>query len=334
MNNLKDLTFDKNYAAAFGYTEKELEDNFSEYIDAYMSSDDREYKTREDFLSAVRDYYDGYRFSYETGVKVYNPVSIWFFFGGNCSFENYWINTGASTLAMELAKEYHLGKIITENPIIGLDSLSSFEYSQLASHSLDDSQILALIYFTGYLTIKEGDSTALTLTFPNMEVREAFTLSLMRKYSGGADLSVFIVKGREAIRTRDMALLVRAMNAYYEKIPYVVLTKEIDYEAIFYSYFLLLGVKEITAEETTTIGRIDVVIEAGEDVYAIEIKVDQSVETALEQIKNNRYYAKYINTEKCIHIVGMDFSSKKRMISDSREEIIDNTVGKDYLNQG
>ena len=177
MNNLKDLTFDKNYAAAFGYTEKELEDNFSEYIDAYMSSDDREYKTREDFLSAVRDYYDGYRFSYETGVKVYNPVSIGFFFDGNCSFENYWINTGASTLAMELAKEYHLGKIITENPIIGLDSLSSFEYSQLASHSLDDSQILALIYFTGYLTIKEGGSTALTLTFPNMEVREAFTLS-------------------------------------------------------------------------------------------------------------------------------------------------------------
>lgn len=131
-----------------------------------------------------------------------------------------------------------------------------------------------------------------------------------------------------------MALLVRAMNAYYEKIPYLVLTKEIGYEAMFYSYFLLLGVKEITAEETTTIGRIDVVIEAGEDVYVIEIKVDQSVETALEQIKNNRYYAKYINTEKSIHLVGMDFSSEKRMISDSREEIIDNTVGKDYLNQG
>ena len=76
MNNLIDLTFDKNYAAAFGYTEEELESNFSEYIDEYMARDDREYEKREDFLDAIREYYDGYRFSYENPVKVYNPVSV------------------------------------------------------------------------------------------------------------------------------------------------------------------------------------------------------------------------------------------------------------------
>ena len=36
----------------------------------------------------------------------------------------------------------------------------------------------------------------------------------------------------------DISGLVKAMNAYYAKIPYVVLEKEIGYEAMFYSYFL------------------------------------------------------------------------------------------------
>ena len=331
INNLIDLTFDKNFASAFGYTEEELESNFSEYIDNYMTRADRKYEKREDFLSAIKEYYDGYRFSYESNANVYNPVSVGFFFTNGCSFKNYWIDTGTSTLAVDLAKDYHLGHIITENPIVGMDVFSSFDYSNLASLSLDDSEVLALIYFTGYLTIKEGDNLALTLKFPNKEVRNAFTLSLMKQYSGGKDLSVFLVKGNIAIKNRDISGLVKAMNAYYAKIPYVVLEKEIGYEAMFYSYFLLFGVDKINVEETTTRGRIDVVIESEADVYIIEIKVDKSAEEALSQIKDKRYYAKYINTDKEIHIIGLNFASKDCQIAEWKEEIIDKTTESTYL---
>ncbi len=331
MNNLIDLTFDKKYASAFGYTEEELEQNFSEYIDEYMKRDDREYETREEFISAIRDYYDGYRFSYKCETRVYNPVSVGMFFNSGCEFESYWIETGASTLAVDLARNYHLGNIIRENPMIGLDVFYTFDYSSLASIELDDSQILALIYFTGYLTILEGDSTALTLTFPNKEVRNAFTLSLMKQYSGGKDLSVFLIKGRQAAKEGDMPSLIKTMNAYFAKIPYVVLEKEIGYEAMLYSYFLLFGVKELRAEETTTLGRIDVVIEEKSDVYVIEIKVDQSVDDALGQIKEKRYYEKYINTDKVIHLIGVNFSSDNRQISDWKEEIVDKTKEPTYL---
>ena len=273
INNLIDLTFDKNFASAFGYTEEELESNFSEYIDDYMTRADRKYEKREDFLSAIKEYYDGYRFSYESNANVYNPVSV----------------------------------------------------------SLDDSEVLALIYFTGYLTIKEGDNLALTLKFPNKEVRNAFTLSLMKQYSGGKDLSVFLVKGNIAIKNRDISGLVKAMNAYYAKIQYVVLEKEIGYEAMFYSYFLLFGVDKINVEETTTRGRIDVVIESEADVYIIKIKVDKSAEEALSQIKDKRYYAKYINTDKEIHIIGLNFASKDCQIAEWKEEIIDKASDSTYL---
>ncbi len=330
MNNLKDLTFHKDYASAFGYTEDELESNFSEYIDAYMTKDDREYETREDFLSAVRDYYDGYRFSYKTPVKVYNPVSVGFFFDGDCSFQNYWIGTGASTLAVDLAKDYHLGKIITDDMKIGLDTMSTFDYSLLASKRLNSSQVLALIYFTGYLTIKEGNTRSLTLTFPNNEVRLSFTQSLMELYSG-LDVGVYLDDAYTAVAGNDINRLVKIMNAYYEKIPYTILAEEIGYQSMFYAFFLLMGVDSIIVEETTTLGRIDVLITTENEAWVIEIKVDQSALAALKQIKEKRYYGKIINTEKTIHIIGLDFSSKTRQITDWKEEVIYKTKEPAYL---
>lgn len=283
------------------------------------------YLMREDFLSAARAYYDGYRFSQDSPLSVYNPVSIGFFFNERCRFKPYWIDTGASTLAVDLARDYHLGRIVTEDYILGTDTVSTFDYRNPAARSLDDSQVIALLLFTGYLTIKDGDSFSLTLSFPNMEVRTAFTKSLIRQYAGGADISIDITTARSALNNRDIPALVRAMNAFYEKIPSSVLSKEIGYQGMFYAFFLLFGVESITAGEATTPGRIDVTITLPGDVYVIEIKVNQSVKKALEQIRRKRYYAKYINSDRCIHIVGLNFTSRSRKISSFREEIIDKT---------
>lgn len=295
-----------------------------------MVRDDREYETREDFIDAIRDYYDGYRFSYENPVKVFNPVSVGFFFNGDCSFKPYWENTGASTLAVELAKDYKLGRIINDDMKIGLSVMSTFDYSNLASKSLNSSQVLALIYFTGYLTIKEGNSRALTLTFPNNEVRSSFTESLMNLYSG-LDVGVYIDDAYVAVTNNDIAKLIKVMNAFYENIPYVILSKEVGYQSMFYAFFLLMGVDSIIVEETTTLGRIDVLITAKSSAWVIEIKVDQSAEKAIEQIKARRYYAKFINTDKTIHIVGLNFSSRTRQIDEWKEEVIDKNKEPTYL---
>lgn len=166
MNNLIDLTFDPKYASAFGYTEEELESNFSEYIDEYMKEDGREYETREEFISAIRAYYDGYRFSYRSETRVYNPVSVGKFFNNGCYFEPYWENTGVSTLAVELARDYHLGSIISETPILPMKYINSFDYSFLNEKKLNSFQVLPLIYFTGYMTIADGDSRRLGFDVP------------------------------------------------------------------------------------------------------------------------------------------------------------------------
>ena len=330
MNNLIDLTFSDTTAAMFGYTEEELLSYFSVYIDEYMNRDDRRYEKREDFLSAVREYYDGYRFSYECDEKVYNPVSIGFFFNDDCSFKNYWINTGVSTLAVDLAREYELESVIYEEMKLDMNSVSNFDYLELAAHRLSSQQILALLYFTGYLTIKEGNDNVLTLALPNTEVRTSFAQNLVNRYSG-ISVGIYVDSANKALKKNDINRLMKVLNAYYKEHPYTLLEKEKSYQLAFYSFFVMLGGIAVNAEETTLLGRSDIVLSCQKDVYVIEMKVDDTSFNALKQIKNMRYHEKYVNTDKTIHLIGMSFSSKSREIDDFIEEIVDKTKEPNYL---
>lgn len=331
MNNLTDLTFNPCYASSFGYTEEELLSYFSEYIDAYMAEDKREYESRGDFIAAVRDYYDGYRFSYRSSVKVYNPVSVGKFFNNGCYFEPYWIDTGgASTLAVDLARDYNLETIIFDSVKLDVNSISSFDFLELAKGNLKPSIILCLIFFSGYLTIKEGNKNVLTLTFPNTEVRTAFTQFLVEKYSG-LTVGLYVDEAETALKNHDNERLVKVLNAYYKEHPYTLLEKEKGYQLAFYSFFVMLGAKAIRAEETTLLGRSDVVLETKKDVYVIELKRDKSALEALEQVKAMGYHDKYVNSDKNIHIIGLNCVSEERQINQWCEEIVDKTKEPTYL---
>ncbi len=331
MNNLTDLSMNDDYAAAFGYTQEELEDYFSDYIDEYMERKDREYETREEFLEAVRNYYDGYLFSPDSTERVYNPVSIGTFFKNKCRFRSYWVKTGASTLAVNLARDYKLERIMTDDVVIGMNAIDTFDYSYLREKQLDDSRVLALIYFTGYLTIKEGDSDGLTLTFPNTEVRKTFTENLVHLFTG-IDASIYVIRAVRAVRSGDTAETVRVMNAYMKEYRYDTLDKaEKGYQQMFYSFFLMIGGVRVSAEDRTLLGRSDVILTFRKDVYIIEMKVDETAEAALKQIHDNGYCDRYINTEKAVHLIGLNFTSEKRQVDSWVEETLDKTKEPSYL---
>ena len=107
MNNLVDLSMDKEFSGAFGYADEELDEYFGDGIDEYLEANPGVYESREEFREKIRDYYDGYRFSPESETRVYNPVSIGFFFYKECTFSNYWDKTGNSSFAVELARRHN-----------------------------------------------------------------------------------------------------------------------------------------------------------------------------------------------------------------------------------
>ncbi len=92
LNNLVDLTMHPDYATMLGYTQKELESNFEQEIEATANQMNL---SREDLLNQMQEWYNGYLFHHK-GIRVYNPVSVNNFFD-RCDFENFWFATGTPT---------------------------------------------------------------------------------------------------------------------------------------------------------------------------------------------------------------------------------------------
>ena len=81
---------------------------------------------------------------------------------------------------------------------------------------------------------------------------------------------------------------------------------------MFYTYLKALGIK-LTAEDITNKGRIDLSIELPNAIFVIEFKVDG--QKALEQIEQMGYHEKYLDKDKPIYLVGIEFDAKERNLS-------------------
>ncbi len=139
------------------------------------------------------------------------------------------------------------------------------------------------------------------------------------------------MEGVRAARKGDFESLTKIFNAFLKEFPYTILEKEKGYQEAFYSFFLMIGGFRIDAEEAVLNGRSDVVLSTTRDVYVVEMKVDESADKALKQIRKKGYYHKYINRSRTIHIIGMNFSSKTRQITEWKEEVIDKTKEPTFL---
>jgi Holliday junction resolvase-like predicted endonuclease len=75
-------------------------------------------------------------------------------------------------------------------------------------------------------------------------------------------------------------------------------------------------------ELLTSEGRIDMVVKWKEKVYIIEFKCNQSADKALEQIKEKKYSSKFKVQGSKLYLVGINFDTEKRNISEWKYEII------------
>ncbi|MBC7473300.1 MAG: PD-(D/E)XK nuclease domain-containing protein, partial [Candidatus Sericytochromatia bacterium] len=94
--------------------------------------------------------------------------------------------------------------------------------------------------------------------------------------------------------------------------------RELYYHTIFYLIFTLIGAK-IQAEVSTSRGFIDAVAETSTHIYIFEFKMTNS-KSALKQIREKRYYEKYLSSSKEIILVGVSFDSKNKNIKEWKNE--------------
>jgi PAS domain-containing protein len=160
LNNLVDLSMHPAYATMLGYTQEELEINFSEEIEV---AKDVLKLSREDLLEKLRVWYNGYKFHHKA-EKVYNPVSINNFFDRN-EFYNFWFATGTPTFLFNILRKEGPSKI----------NLTPFNQNGFGCLYLHRISLETVLFQTGFLTIGEKNEDDLVqLIFPNKEVKDTF----------------------------------------------------------------------------------------------------------------------------------------------------------------
>ena len=316
LNNLTDITMSRDYATMFGYTQEEFETYFADRIDSACKQLNM---PREELLPEIKAWYDGFRFE-EESEAVYNPVSLAQFFTNSCKFNNYWFSTGTPSFLVELTKkaDFNFEKTLSE-PVMGL-AFNAFE--------IDKIDPLALLLQTGYLTIKSSfvdlGETLYYLDFPNREVKNAFETYLISDYASIPQETVGanVFKMVKAIKARDVNLFMELLKTFFAAVQYDVATDtEGRFQLLFYSVFLLIGVR-VEAESRTNNGRIDAVICDGDHVYVFEFKLNQTAEIALEQIRDKEYFRKYQHSGRKIVLVGANFDTVSRQITEWKSETV------------
>jgi hypothetical protein len=175
----------------------------------------------------------------------------------------------------------------------------------LRNFNLEALDEITLLFQTGYLTIKAKDDGIYTLTYPNQEVRDSMLQNLLRAYSHKRIVKpiardIFLSLGK-----RDFKLLFKIFNSILGEIPYQIFDtkQEKYYQAIIFLTFRLLGYYA-QAEPSVSEGRIDAVVETKDGIFIFEFKVNGTLEDAMTQIHENRYYQRYEASEKEIYLLG------------------------------
>ena len=286
MNNLEDISMDKRYSDIAGYTQDELECYFSDWLNFTA---EQLGISREDLLSRLKNYYDG--FSFDGVTRLYNPFSILQCLSKG-EFRNYWYESGSPSFIVNWMKDHQILDPEEYRHIVvnGNDFISAQEFEQADAPSF--------LYQSGYLTIEKKEEQLLTLDYPNKEVLNSLSsmyLKLVYRVEGYALLGNEIWK---ALRQGDVPEIVRLYNIAIAEIPYddyVLNRNEFWYRSMF--IMLLRGAGIISySEPHTSKGRADVVINFQNIVVVLEFKfaehsteVEDKKREGLEQLQDRGY---------------------------------------------
>ena len=305
VNHLDDLTLNPDFATAFGWTQTEVEAHFEPHIQHFLQKNTDH--TRDSLLEKMKYWYNGYSWDGET--SVYNPFGLLNFFT-NRLFRNYWISTGTPRFLSHLL--LNKGQAEFENIVVS--------HSFLEQYNLETIQSSALLFQTGYLTIKSMDKNeqTMTLDFPNMEVRESFYQFLI-SYLGQqeTDSKITLQYLKHALQADDLERASYILQDVFNNLPYDVYkaSNEALYHGLIHIVFKYMGIN-IESEVHTKFGRLDAVVQTNTHVYIFEFKFNKSAAVAMEQLKKRKYADKFRASGKKIIGIGLNFTEATRSMDE------------------
>ncbi|PID27452.1 MAG: AAA family ATPase [Candidatus Cloacimonadota bacterium] len=307
LNNLTDITINRKYVNITGYTEEEIIDNYENYL---IELEEEYNWDRKRLLERIKFWYNGY--SWDAKNFVYNPYSVLNLFN-SLEFENFWFKSGTPTFLTKLIKEKDIDVKEYDNQInISRSVLDSYEISNI------DTSVL--LFQTGYLTIKEyirdEEFVSFQMGYPNMEVRSSLYLFLGAEFAGLHNLKYSDTVNRLmiALKKNKIEDFIKSIRVLFADISNNLASnqKESYYHTVLYLALKFIGV-QIDVEVNTNHGRIDAVVKTKDYIYIMEFKMSNA-KAALKQIKEKKYYERYLDDERDIICLGVAFDSDDRNV--------------------
>lgn len=312
LNNLRDISLNQQYAAICGITEKELLENFRQGIEMLAENNDTDY---DGAVKLLKGNYDGYHFT-KNSPDIYNPFSLmWAMADGEIG--SYWFQSGTP--------EFLVRQIQKGNTFLPEMFEETVDESILTSSDIFDTQPTALLYQTGYLTIKGFEKPDdYHLGIPNLEVRKGLFENLAKYYFDKDDTTVFknVREVRKLLETRNIDEAMERLRTFMAGIPYEFSEKanELHYENNLFIIFMLIGVNA-RPEWHTSNGRIDLLLSMRNNIYIIELKRDGTPDEALAQIHEKDYARQFTGAPRPIINLGITFSTETRNITAWKAEV-------------
>ena len=258
LNNLRDITLDPCFATICGYTEGDLDTVFAPEIEDL----DRE---------EVREWYNGYNWLGEE--NVYNPFDILLLFRRR-EFRAWWFETGTPTFLVETLLRRGVNTFALDGMIAHESLLESFDVDKIAPE--------ALLFQTGYLTIKESSyrigRIRYRLGYPNLEVRQSLNEILLDRLAGDAAGPKNRDRLHDHLLAHDLAGVEAEFRAIYAGIPADwhrrndIARFEGYYASVFYACLAAFGF-DLSVEDASAAGRVDLALRCEGRVYLFEFKV-------------------------------------------------------------
>ena len=278
---------EEKYSEYFGFTEGEVDELYKRYQAQKLNPEN---VTRE----GLRIWYDGYHT--KAGERVYNPRSVVAALTNN-NLGNYWTSSGPYDEIFYYIRENvdavrdDLALLVSGIPV----QAKVREYAATSMNLRTKNEIFSAMVVYGFLNYENG-----YVSIPNKELMDKFADMLQKEPSLGYvyRLAAESSKMLQATKDGNTELMAKILEyAHNTESPLLNYNNEAELTMIVNMVYLSARDSyRIEREDKAGIGYVDFIfypLYKNEDGIILELKVDNTAEAAVRQIKEKNYALKF-----------------------------------------
>ena len=270
----------------FGFLDSEVDDLFGRYLKTVRNPQ----ISRDD----LRSWYDGYYT--KGGDRVYNPRSVICALTNN-ELANYWTSSGTYDSVFSYIKD-NISKVQDDITVLYAGGRVPSDIQEYAASSMrleTKDEIYSSMVVYGLLTYKDG-----AVSIPNRELMDSFSVMMKRERSLGyiynlANASRKMLSATLSGDTETMADILKL--AHDTEAPVLSYNSEIELAAVVNLVYLAARDRyRVEREDKAGEGYVDFIFypeRRSEDGIILELKVDDTAEHAIRQIKERNYALRF-----------------------------------------